>query len=253
MKVLVIVEGRDPTGLLLADATARLGHVTSLADLRRSRFEVRTGSAPHVLLDGETLDADVVVNRTSVNGLGLAPPAALQRQVASTWYEAHSAAREEQGLLLAVLDGLSLDGVRVINAPEAIEFESMRNLVVERLARRDVAVTASDVPDVSYLVTGGRVALQPGQDRPTAEVLAICKLVSEIAAFDLGEVRFLSSDGRQWLSGWTSQPQLTHLDVSTARAMAESLMEELVGRVGAETDPAGRPFIRDMIERFEQN
>lgn len=141
----------------------------------------------------------------------------------------------------------------VINPPEAVEFEWMRNLVVERLARRDVAVTASDVPDVSYLVTGGRVALQPGQDRPTAEVLAICKLVSEVAAFDLGEVRFVSSGGVQRLSGWSSRPHLTLLDPATARAIAASLMEQLVGRVGAETNPPGRPFIVDMIERFEQN
>lgn len=253
MNVLVILNGSDPTGLLLAGAAARLGHATHVADLRRARFELRTGSDGAVWLDGAPLAVDAVVNRTDVNGLGLASPAALRRQLGSAWYELHSAAREEQGLLLAVLDAFELSGTRVINGPAAVELELMRNLVVERLARRGVALTPTEVSDVSYLVTGGRVALQPGQDRPSPDVLGVCKLVSEVTHFDLGAVRFGLSAGGHRLVGWTSRPELTHLDLDTAGAIAESLMLELVGKADNDAVPPLRPFIPDMVERFEQH
>lgn len=246
----MIIEGGDPTGVLLAHATAHLGHATTLVDLRRARVELRTGPGGGVRFDGVPLDVDVVVNRTGINGLGLAPPAALQRQVGATWYELHSAAREEQGLLLAVFDWFELNGVRVINPPEAVEMESMRNLVIERSARRGVAITPSETVNSSYLVTGGRVALQQGQDRPTTDVLSACKLVSESALFDIGEVRF-GTGGT--VVGWTSRPHLAPRDVGVARALAGALMEELIGRSGSATVPPGRPLIPDMVERFEQS
>ena len=252
MRVLFVVDGDDPTGLTLARAAARLGHSTTLGDLRRTRFELRTGSDGGPFLDGAPVDVDVVVNRTDVNGLGLASPVALRRQLGSTWYELHSAAREEQGLLLAVLDAFELSGTRVINGPAAVEMDLMRNLVVERLARRGVALTPSEVSYVSYLVTCGRVALQPGQDRPGPDVLGVCKLVSEVAHFDLGAVRFGLSAGGHRLVGWTQRPELTHLDRDTASAIAESLMLELVGKADNGTVPPLRPFIPDMVERFEQ-
>ena len=202
-------------------------------------------------MDGVPVDADVVVNRTGVNGLGLAPPAALQRQIGATWYELHSAAREEQGLLLAVFDWFALNGVEVLNPPEAVEMESMRNLVIERLARRGVPINPKGSESGSYLVTGGRIALQPGQVRPSSAVLNACKLISDVAAFDIGEVWF--GPGEAVVVGWTSKPELTHLDLRVARALAESLMEELIGRSGSATVPPGRPFIPDMVGRFEGN
>lgn len=107
-------------------------------------------------------------------------------------------------------------------------------------------------PDVSYLVTGGRVALQPGQERPAANVLSSCAVMAEVAAFDLGSVGF-GSGGEQRPVAWTSRPDLTHLEVATADALAQSMMLELLGLAGEEAALPTRPFIPDMVERFESN
>lgn len=253
MKVVVVLDGADPTGLLLAAAAARIGHDTSVVDLRRSAFELRTGPGAGVRLHGAPLLVDAVVNRTLVNGLGLASAAALRRQAGSTWYELHSAAREEQGMLLAVFDWFAHEGVRVINPPRAAELESMRNVVIERLARRGVGVDARATPDASYLVAGGRIVLQPGQERPAASLLMSCALLAEIAGFDLGTVSFESSCGEPKVVGWASQPDLTHLDVATADAIAQSMVLELLGTSGGAAVSPTRPFVPDMVDRLGGN
>jgi hypothetical protein len=246
-----MLDGRDPTGYELADACARLGHDTVVVDLRRSRLELEVGPASGVRIGGEPLVADVVVNRTGVNGLGLAAPAALVRQSGRTWYELHSAAREEQGLLLAIFDHLLLGGVRVINPPEAAELELMRNLVIERLGGKGIPVNVGGAPDVRYLVAGGRIALQPGQHRPDPMVLRTCKQVAGVAEFDLGEVSFEVAEGAPRLVEWTSAPDLGHLDPAVAGAMSESVMRALLGETGHSAPLPSRPFIEDMIERYE--
>lgn len=251
MRVVVITDGNDPTAISMADGAANLGHDSTVVDLRMDRIDLRVGMEPVISMHGMPLESDVVINRTGVNGLGLASGPALIRQRGRTWYELHSAAREEQGLLLAVFDAFSHSGTMVINAPVAAEMNLMRNLVVERLARHRVYVAGGAGGRTRYIVAGGRVVLLPDQSRPEDDVLRICRRVGEVAGFDLGWIEFSADAAGSHLADWNPHLDLDGIDQRWQLPIAESIVRTLIGDGGnREPESPSRPLITDMIDRL---
>lgn len=246
MNALILVEGRDPTGQLLGDALADLGHSSSIVDIGQARLSVRTGSEPALTIDGRPTEPDLVVNRTSVNGHGLASPALLRHQPGATWFERHTTARERQGLLLAVLDHLGRSA-RVLDPPAAAEHLLMRNRVVEILAARGIPVATPDVDDGVVRVAAGRIVMAPGDDRPSAHLREASAALAEAGRFDMATVTHRAGV----LTGWSLPLDLNAPDLPTARAMARSVVTTCgVGAIGPPTTRPTRPFITDMVDRF---
>jgi len=126
--LLIIAEGSDPTVELLLEAANGFGVDVSLVDLRYDRFDLAVGPRAVVRVNGNSITTPtVVMNATSANSLGLAGDAALQRQRSSRWQQRHLAAKEEQGLLLAVLAHFRRDGAILVNPPEASDLALMPN------------------------------------------------------------------------------------------------------------------------------
>ncbi len=250
--ILVLTDGADHTAEAFADAAIVAGHRVVLADLRVDRFSLRIGASEPLRMNGTVIEPSVVLNRTGVNGLGLAPPSALLRAPFETWYGRHVVAREEQGLLLALFDRLALDGVRILNPPRATELALMRNLVVERLASRRVVFAAPTGGRVErLLVLDGRIFLRPGQSQPPRGVQIAAKAIAEVAEFQLGEIVAETTEAGWLLQDWTPQADLSDVAGPALRAMADAIVREILDPVadgGGSTSLPSELFIPDLVE-----
>ncbi len=212
--VLVLHDGGDPTAQLLATAGRLLGWEVTDADLRIDRFELGVGPTGSVVrLRGQEVRPDLVLNRSSVTGLGLAAPTALTRQRGTAWRERHAAAREEQALLLAVLDALERAGADVVNGSAAVDLALMPNAVAERLLRRDVPVVLRrDGDRLEVLVAAGRGvayrSLGPTEQIATQRHLDTATVVAEAAGCSFAAVTFVELGDAVAVSGWDHQPDL---------------------------------------------
>lgn len=202
---LFLVEGDDPGAAMLATALRRYGWRTGVLDLRFSRPTLdAAGDVPVVRVDGRPAEPTVVVNRSATSGLGLAPPAALDRQLPVTWSGRHLAAREEQGLLLACLDVWDQQS-RLYNPVRTLDRRLLRPAVEVELRARGVAIcrppdTAVSAPrdrrrGVCWIVDGtvvasfarradGRWATTPLSENTTAQVARL----ADVAGLRLGQV-----------------------------------------------------------------
>jgi hypothetical protein len=166
-----------------------------------------------VRLRGQEIRPDLVMNRSSISGLGLAAPAALIRQRSTSWRERHAAAREEQALLLAVLDAFERTGAGVANASASADLALMPNAVTERLHRRGVTVVRRREGDVlEVLVAAGRGvayrSLGSAERVATQGNLDTAVVVAEAAGCTLAAVTFVEVDGGVVVSGWEHRPDL---------------------------------------------
>ncbi len=212
--LLIVHDGGDPTAHLLAVAGRHLGWAVTEADMRMDRFELNVGSSGSMVrLRGREIRPDLVLNRASVTGLGLAAPAALGRQRTTAWRERHAAAREEQALLLAVLDAFDRAGADVVNGSAAADLALMPNAVVERLQRRDVPVVhRPDADRLEVLVAAGRGvayrSLGSVEQVATQGHLEVATVVAEAASCTFAAVTFVELDEAMAVSGWEHRPDL---------------------------------------------
>ncbi|MEO1062100.1 MAG: hypothetical protein AAFZ07_11825 [Actinomycetota bacterium] len=212
-ELLIVHDGGDPSAQLLAAAGRRLGWTVDDADLRVDRFELTVGASGSVVrLRGLEVQPRLVLNRSSVTGLGLAGPAALRRQRGAAWRERHAAAREEQALLLAVLDGFERAGAEVVNAATAADLALMPNAVTERLHRRGVRVVRRDTEHLEVLVAAGRGVAYRSLDATeriaTQRHLDLATVVAEAAGCSVTAVRFVDEGEASAVSGWDHRPDL---------------------------------------------
>ncbi|MEM8906123.1 MAG: hypothetical protein AAGF02_20660 [Actinomycetota bacterium] len=213
--LLVVHGGGDPTAALLLRSAERLGWKAVEADLRSDRFSLGVAATTVVRLRGRPISPHLVVDRSATTGLGLSGPDALRRQRGTAWRERHTAAREEQALLLAALDQLARGGAVVANPSTAADLALMPNAIVERLARTDVPVRRAGEPDgVEVLVAGGRgVAYRHHGElagpTPTNAHLRDAAEVATAAGATLLSVSFTDRGGRRVVTGWDVLPDLT--------------------------------------------
>ncbi len=213
-QMVVIHDGSDPTAQLLVTEGRRLGWHVSDADLRSDRFELGVGVAGSMVrLRGQEVRPDLVLNRSSVTGLGLAAPAALTRQRGTAWRERHAAAREEQALLLAVLDSFERSGADVVNRSSAADLALMPNAVTERLHRQGVRVVHRPGGDhLEVLVAAGRgVAYRSHgstEQVATQTHLDAATVVADAAGCTFAAVTFVEVDDAIAVSGWDHRPDL---------------------------------------------
>lgn len=240
MRVLVISAGGDPTADLLVLAAQRLGHDAGTVDLRSDRLTlVVDPDGARVRRNGQTLAPEVVVNRSSVNGLGLASPGALVRQRDTSWRRRHVAAREEQGLLLAVFDVWQRSGVVVADLPRAADLALMPNAVIERLGRSGVPVNRSLDGTTEVLVARGRGVAHRGDEAGDAH-LATALSVADAAEFGVGSVGLADQRGVLVVTGWSHQPELHTWPEPETVAMA--VLANLVGETPAQLGESPPPF-----------
>jgi hypothetical protein len=244
----VVHDGWDPTAELLADAGRRLGVEVVELDLRHDRLGVRIGGdGAEVRHGATTLRPDIVVNRTTVTGLGLASASLLERQRPHGWQDRHVAARQEQGLLLAVFDVWERAGAIVMNPTTAEDLSVMPNAVVERLGRAGVVVDRRVATEdtVEILVARGRGIAHRGGREPGRTDLSAALLVAAQAGFDLGSVRLRPDAGRPTVTAWDHRPDLTGwADAERIGLAVWSTVVELDTR--ALVDPAPRFLVDEL-------
>lgn len=209
--MLIVAGGADPTTELVVEAAHELGIDVDLIDLRSHRLSVRVGDEDRAVLNGDrALNPLVVFNTTSVNGLGLAGADALVRQRSRRWRYRHTAAREEQGVLLAAFAQWRESGVVLVNSPEAHDLSLMPNAVVDRLDRAGVPVNRKLIEGTrtEILLAAGRVVAHLGPV-PTTGQVEIARQTAIAAGFELGSVEiFTRPSGIEVVAGWTHQPEL---------------------------------------------
>lgn len=243
----VVHDGWDATAELLADAGRRLGADVVELDLRIDRLGVRIGpGGAEVRHGGRELRPDVVINRSSVTGLGLASAPMLDRQRPHGWHDRHIAARQEQGVLLGAFDAWERAGAALLNATTAEDLALMPNAVTERLVRAGVGVTRrEDIDVVEILVAGGRGIAHRLGTNPTGAHLRTALAVAGHAGFELGTVRVRTGIEHAAVSGWDHRPDLTSWPRAERIALAVwSTMVQL--DPDALTDPPPRFFVDEL-------
>ena len=253
--LLVIAGAANPTAELLIEAARTLGIDSSLADLRHQQFSIVVGTGGVVSLNGEEMEPPkVVVNTSSVNGLGLAGADGLLRQQSSRWRHRHFAAREEQGLLLAALGLFRHGGSLLVNGPEACDLALMPNVVIDRLHRAGLAVDRRADGDraTEILVAGGRGIIHTGP-APNHATIDMAIEVASAAEFQLGAVKiFTEASGQRVICGWTERPDLSRWPRSSDCAL-EILRSFPALRTGARPTSPYPFFIEDIGTDFSQS
>ncbi|MFC4944434.1 hypothetical protein [Pseudonocardia sp. GCM10023141] len=246
-EVLFVLEGDDPGAALLAAAFRRHGWRARLLDVRFTRPTLDACAEPAgaVRIDGNGDAPDIVINRTATSGLGLPGPAALERQLPLTWSGRHLAAREEQGLLLAVFDCWDRDS-RLYNPVRAQD----RRLVAALPTRVDLP------PDgrrgACWIVDDTIVAACAEQDgggwRQVAVSAATAELARGVAATSdlrLGQVDcWQQRGGSTIVTDWSPIPPFHTLRARTGIDVAALAVAALVGEPVA----AAPPFLAADLE-----
>jgi len=241
-EVVIVVDGDDLGAVSLAAAFRRHRWSVRLLDLRFGRPTLDAGAdRPLVRLDGRCIEPDIVINRTTVSGLGLASAAALDRQLPTSWSGRHLAAREENGLLLACLDVWDCTS-RLYNPVRTTDRRLMRPAVESQLIAQGVALgradSATGVQTVCWVVDGAITASASrlhGQhwrtNEPTDVPENLVQRTAELTGLRLGEVDLWQPDaGPHVLTGWRPVPpfrtifQQSGLDV--AALVVAALLDE---------------------------
>lgn len=206
-----------------------------------------------MLLDGQVVLSDVVLNRTSVTGLGLAAASALDRQLPTTWSGRHLAAREEQGLLLACFDVWDRQS-RLFNPVAATDRHLLRTAVSLGLARtgvpvefpghrRDQGVPADDEPPSGPYRKGacwvvedevvGAFARDGSGWREVAvsdRTAHMARHVAAAAGLRLGQVSFRQyRDGSTAVTRWEAVPRFRQIWEHTGTDVASLVVAAVVG------------------------
>jgi hypothetical protein len=255
-KALILVEGDDPCAGLLASAFRRHRWSVRVVDLRFGWPTLDASADPVVVrVDGCPVDADIVINRTGISGLGLSSAAALDRQLPTSWSGRHLAAREEQGLMLACLDVWDRAS-RLYNPVRTTDRRLLRPAVEAELAANGVPVGRVDgAPGevTACWVVDGEVAASAtrpldGPWRETAPSTAVTDLVVRTAALTglrLGEVDLWQPvEGSAVVTNWRPAPPFRTTFEQSGIDAAALVVAALLG----ETPATANAFLADDLE-----
>lgn len=247
--LLLFTDGPDVTADLLVQAATGLGLDARTLQLDRDRLTLRVGADVSIECDGDVLVPDVVINRCTANPSGLPSVASLSRQSVGSWSGRFAAAREEQGLLLAVLDAWETLGVTVVNPP-AVEARSlMDNWFALRMAEEGVG--SGRRVDQTVAVVDGRIAQRPDQDTLGIEARRVCQIVAKLTEARLCEIDLeIADDGSCRPVAW--RPRVDLLAHGDGGALAGPMLAHLL-----DIDPrdvsvvAPDLFVEDLITNLE--
>ena len=247
--LLLLTDGPDVTADLLRQAAMGLGFDTRVVELGRDRVTLRIGASVSIECDGEVLAPDVVINRCSANPSGLPSVASLNRQSVGSWSGRFAAAREEQGLLLAVLDAWEALGVTVVNPPAVEARALMDNWFALRMAREGVGLGRR--VDETVAVVDGRGAQRPDQETLNLEARRICQLVATVTGARLCEVDLeIADDGACRPVAW--RPGVDLLAHGDGAALAGPILAHLLGAVARDVSVVSPDlFVEDLITNLE--
>ncbi len=255
-EVLIVVDDDDPGAVSLAAAFRRHGWSVRLLDLRFGRPTLdASADRPLIRIDGHFIEPDVVINRTTVSGLGLTSAAALDRQLPTSWSGRHLAAREENGLLLACLDVWDRAS-RLYNPVRTNDRRLMRLAVESELDAQGVAVGRADraagtqtvcwVVDGAIAASASRLHGRPWRTNgPTDVPEELVQKTADLTGLRLGEVDLWQPDaGQHVVTGWRPVPPFRTIFEQSGLDVAALVVATILGEAPA---PAN-VFLADDLE-----
>ncbi len=253
--VLVLVDSDDALATALVDHTRRSGRAALLVDLHHDHLSTAIDAgAALVRCGGRAVRPSLVINRSGVSSLGM-PSANAAEHRPGGLAPAYAAAREQQGVVLAVLAMLA-GSARIVDPVSTTDLWLQPERWRRRLRSSNIACDASAErpPGAQVLLAGGRVchAVRAGRRIELGSgAVETVELAADVLGLTLGRVD-LSFDGdRTVVVGWHPRPlQRAGVSPTVVHDVAEALGVHALPDAPADGDV--ELFVPDLVSNVER-